>query len=696
MAEKNSEISRRAFLQVAGGTAMAVGTDAVAHAWEAGGTSQPSAESPAGKKIFDLGQLKWKLSGFAPYLWKIKGQPNLDHSDDAEVRTIDAPVPGSVQLALLRARIIPDWNIALNARAAEWVENRDWVYQTEIPNEWLQKGNRLWLRCAGLDYAGNILLNGRTVLPFKGSFAPYEVDLKPFLKPTGNVLQIWFQTPPRWLGEFGYTSQMTEWKVRFNYYWDWTSRLVQTGIWDKITLEAVDGGEILDVKSAASVDIESKQGKLRLNAQATGGSSVYVALRDGDRIIREETVPVKKASEISWDHLPVELWWPNGMGAQPLYTVQIRLLDQQQQILDTRDVRVGFRHVEWKRTQGAPDHAWPYLCVVNGKPVFLFGVNWTPIRPNFADLVEEDYRKRVTLYRDLNMTMLRVWGGAFLEKQWFYDFCDEMGLLVWQEFPLSSSGLDNYPPDDPVSIEQVASFARSYIQRIHHHPCLVLWGGGNELLDNRAGHESAQPAYTIRKHPMVVKLGEIVKKEDPQHDYVATAPFGPVGGFTPESTGKNQHWDVHGPYNVDGPVTGAWTELWKRDDAMFHSEMGAPSASPAELIRRFCGDLNPMPGTHDNLLWNRQPWWVDWQTFIDEKGHQPATLEEYVAWTQQRQGDALAVALTIVKSRFPACGGIVLWMGHDAFPCTANLSVVDFDGNPKPAALRLKEIMKQG
>lgn len=447
---------------------MAVGTDAAAHAWEAGGAGQPTAESPAGKKVFDLGQLQWKLSGFAPYLWKIKGLPNLDRADDAEVRTIDAPVPGSVQLALLRARIIPDWNIALNARAAEWVENRDWVYQTDIPDEWIQKGNHLWLRCAGLDYAGNILLNGRTVLPFKGSFIPYEVDLKPYLKPTGNVLQIWFQTPPRWLGEFGYTSQMTEWKVRFNYYWDWTSRLVQTGIWDKITLEAVDAGEILDVKSAASVDIESKQGKLRLNTRATGGSSVYVALRDGDRIIREETVSVKKASEISWDHLPIELWWPNGMGAQPLYTVEIRLLDQQQQVLDARDTRVGFRHVEWKHTQGAPDHAWPYLCVVNGKPVFLFGVNWTPIRPNFADLVEEDYRKRVTLYRDLGMTMLRVWGGAFLEKQWFYDFCDEMGLLVWQEFPLSSSGLDNYPPDDPASIS--SSLALMLIDNLRRFP----------------------------------------------------------------------------------------------------------------------------------------------------------------------------------------------------------------------------------
>jgi beta-mannosidase len=681
---------------MAGASALAMGTAPAALGWNNGGQAGEFALSPAGKKVHDLGELKWRLAGFAPYLWKIKNLPNLEHAADAEVNLMDAPVPGSVQLALLRAHVLEDWNVGLNARGAEWVENRDWIYQTDLPDEWVQRGKQIWLRCAGLDYVGSILLNGVTVLPFKGSFVPYEADLKPYVKPTGNVLQIWFQPPPRWLGEFGYTSQMKEWKPRFNYYWDWTSRLVQAGIWDRITLEAVDGGEIVHVKSTASVDVDSKRGALRLEMETAGGKYLHVAIKESGRVVREETIGTgKRNTHISWDQVPVELWWPAGMGNQQLYELEIRLLDEQHQQLDSREMRIGFRHVEWKRTQGAPDHAYPYLCVVNGKPVFLYGVNWTPIRPNFADLVEEDYRKRVTLYRELGMNMLRVWGGAFLERHWFYDLCDEKGLLVWQEFPLSSSGLENYPPDDQASIDQVAAFARSYIQRIHHHASLVLWGGGNELLDNLAGHESAEPSYTIRKHPMVVKLGEIVKSEDGQHDYVPTAPFGPVGGFTPETTGKGKHWDVHGPYDVDGPVSGAWAELWKRDDAMFHSEMGAPSASSVEIIRRFSGSLDPMPATHENLLWNRQPWWVAWDKFVEEKGRIPGSLEEYVDWSQQRQSDALAIALTVAKTRFPACGGLILWMGHDAFPCTANLSIVDFDGNPKPAALKLKEIMQK-
>lgn len=173
-----------------------------------------------------------------------------------------------------------------------------------------------------------------------------------------------------------------------------------------------------------------------------------------------------------------------------------------------------------------------------------------------------------------------------------------------------------------------------------------------------------------------------------------TAPFGPVGTFTRESVGKQEHWDVHGPYILNGPISGEWTELWKMDDAMFHSETGCSGASPVEIIRRYRGNLKDWPATHSNPLWNRQPWWVEWDKYVQEKGHEPANLEEYVAWSQQRQADALGVALTLTKVRFPACGGLVLWMGHDAFPCTANLSILDFDGNPKPAAIQIREILR--
>jgi beta-mannosidase len=383
------------------------------------------------------------------------------------------------------------------------------------------------------------------------------------------------------------------------------------------------------------------------------------------------------------------------MGTQHLYDLDINLLDEREQLLDSKTLRVGFRNIEWKRTQGAADRAYPYLCLVNGKEVFLFGVNWTPIRPNFADLQEADYLKRIALYQEIGVNVLRVWGGGFLERQWFYDLCDEKGLLVWQEFPVSSSGLDNFPPDDKTSIEQLSAIARSYIERIQHHASLFLWCGGNELEDNRAGRESAQPTLTIGDHPLVVSLGEIVRTEDPGRCYLPTAPYGPVGSFTLSTCGKQQHWDVHGPYVIEGSVDGEWADLWKHDDAMFHSETGCPSTSSADIIRRFKGDLSEVPGTHSNQLWNRQPWWIEWPKFVEERKREPASLDEFVSWSQKRQADALAIAVSTAKMRFPACGGLILWMGHDSFPCTANTSIVDFDGNPKPAALAIQAILRK-
>lgn len=633
MSQQQPEITRREFLQIAGATALTLGAPSVADAFTGGkGVDGDVAKSSLAKTVYDLGQMKWQLCGFTPFLWSIDRLTDIRNAPDAEIGPIDAPVPGSVQKALLQAGVIQDWNVGLNAREVEWVENRDWVYQTQLPDEWVREGTHAWLRCAGLDYAGNILLNGVSVLAFKGSFTPYEIDLKPHLKPSGNLLQIWFKLSPCWLGKFGYTSQVKEWKPRFNYYWDWISRLVQIGIWDKITLEIVYSAEILGVKCLSGASLESREGNLHLSMATMGGKYLRATLKDGNRILREQTVVIgNEATELLWDKLSVELWWPSGLGNQRLYSLGVQLLDEQKQLLDSRDLRVGFRHVEWKRTQGAPEIAPPYLCVVNGKEIFLFGVNWTPIRPNFADLQEEDYRKRITVYQDIGVNMLRVWGGGFLERQSFYDLCDEKGLLIWQEFPLCSSGLDNYPPDDEKTIQQMSGFAESYIQRIQHHPCLFLWCGGNELEDNRVGHASAQPTLTIGQHPLIIRLGDIVRKDDPGRSFLPTAPYGPVGTFARNSCGKQEHWDVHGPYKLDGPVDGAWSDLWQHDDAMFHSEIGAPSTSSGEIIRRFKGDLKEVPGTHTNPLWNRQPWWVDWPIFAQEKRHEPASLEEFVA-----------------------------------------------------------------
>ncbi len=646
------------------------------------------------KTQHDLSQLEWKLSGWIPELWRMDQTMEIGASPNAEVPAIPARVPGSVQHALREAGILPDWNVGLNYRLCEWVENRHWIYEARIPDEWLQSGLTYRLRCLGLDYCGEVRLNGQLVSEFCGSHVPYTFDLTPHLQEKDNVLRIIFTAPPRWLGQFGYTSKMKEWKVRFNYTWDWTARLVQTGIWDSLFIEVTDGREISDFRCVTILDLAESVGFLRTSGHVPDDDDLRVLtnLSLHGTLIAQDEIPTSEFNSIGvrWVELLVEPWWPNMHGEQPVYDLTCMLLDKVNNVLDKVTRRVGFKHVEWTPCEGAPENADPWICTVNGKPIFLQGINWVPLLPNFADVTEADYRKLLELYKDLGLNILRVWGGAVLERQCFYDMCDELGIMVWQEFPLSSSGVDNYPPDDEKSVDEMAAIAETYVARRGHHVSLLVWSGGNELmyLDGRPVDSS---------HPMIARLQQVVEANDPIHRFMPTSASGPTEWVTDETRGKGLHWDVHGPWKAEGNLDEQWTDYWSRDDALFRSETGAPSCSSAEIIRRYADDLDPMPATPENPLWRRTSvWWIEWAQFVNEVGREPESLEEYVDWQQARQAKALSIAAKACKDRFPACGGIILWMGHDCFPCTANTAIIDFDGQPKPAALALKAIYRHG
>jgi beta-mannosidase len=604
------------------------------------------------------------------------------------VPPIPARVPGSVQGALRAAGRVPDWNVGVNARACEWVENRHWMYRVRLPDEWFGAPAQFRLECLGLDYAGWVYVNGREAGSFHGAHVPHVFEVTPYLNPTGNVLEIVFDLPPRWLGQFGYTSQMTEWKTRFNYTWDWVPRLVQIGIWDSISLVAVAGGEICDLQCSADANPHRRTGILRLAATVAGASGyrVHVQLERNGAVIRAETRAAADVERgLTWDDLAVELWWPNLEGAQPLYSVTCRLLDADSREHDRQERRVGFRRVEWKPCDGASPEADPWVCVVNGRPVFLQGVNFPPLRATFADLTLADYRARLSQYRDLGLNLFRINGCQFLERAWFYDLCDEMGLLVWQDFPITSSGIENWPPEDENSIEAMAQIARSYIMRRKHHAALVLWSGGNELCGDLEGRKIGIGKPCGLDHPMLRRLQQVVVQCDPGRRFIPTSPSGPLFSARPENFGKGLHWDVH-----DGgsslPIAEA-EAYWAADDALFRSEVYCAGASSAELIRKYAGDFQTFPPTADNPYWSRiTVWWLDWQKLIALHGRQPRDLAEYVAWSQENQAHMMGREMQVCKSRFPRCGGVLMWSGHDTFPLAINTSLIDFDGHLKPVA----------
>ncbi len=633
---------------------------------------------------FTLNDLSWTLTGSHPDYWRLRQSMETGLPTEPQYGPYPAQVPGSVQHALLSAGVIPDWTVGDHALACEWVENRHWSFAATLPDDWLA-GHRAWsLRCDGLDHAGWVRLNGREVGNFRGAYTPHVFDLEPFLRESGNTLQIIFDLPPRWQGQFGFTSRMTEPKPRFNYTWDWQPRLVQVGVWDRLRLIAKAAPQLEGLEVATDFD---GTGSLRVRAILHGAEAVRLTLeRDGVSRWRETLTATAIGAGVERRGLAVSPWLPNGMGEATLYTLRLELLDAAGTTVGTELRQVGFRSVAWQPCASAPPAADPWICQINGHPIFLQGVNWTPIRATFADLPDAEYEKRVMLYRDLGANVLRLWGGGFPERDIFFDLCDRLGLFVWVEFPLSSSGHENLPPDEPEAVERFAAIATHYVRRLRHHPCVLLWGGGNEL--QQPGNRPCDGS-----EPLLRRFRDIVAELDARRLFVPTSASGPREFGDRAEFGKGLHWDTHGPWRSEGSLATWWNPYWEEDDALLRSEVGAPGASPAALIRCHAGNLKPFPCGLDNPLWGQPvPWWNDWRHFIDENGREPADLEEYVAWSQRRQADCLRHAAACCKRRFPRCGGFIVWMGHDSFPMAANTSIIDFDGNPKPAWHALREV----
>jgi beta-mannosidase len=622
----------------------------------------------------------------------------------AMIGPVPARVPGSVQQALLEAGQLPDWTIGLNSNACEWVENRHWAFQTTLPLSTCTAPGQKLLHAAGLDHAGRIFLGQTEIATFASAHESHTFDLTaaiaaqlPTAPAHGLTLSILFTDPPRYLGQIGHTSQMRDAKPRFYYVWDWVIRLVQIGISDSLTLETRPAAAIDSLRAYTDVSAQTEltaTGQVHVElsvANAAPTDTLRLELLDGDTLLTATTAPASTRN-LTLTAPDITLWQPIGAGQQKLYTLRTTLITSAgPQHTLTR--RLGFRKVTWEACEGAPASAEPWLLNVNGRRHFIYGANWVPIRTNFADVTEADYRKFLQAYADHGFNFLRVWGGATLERDIFFDLCDELGLMVWQEFPYSSSGLDNWTPDDPQAVAQAARIAESYIRRRQHHASLIMWCGGNELQWGDKDKLTGGGIPLGYDHPPIAAMKRICDTLDPTRRFVPTSSSGPSFLGNESDFGKGMHHDVHGPWNIPGTFA-EWQKYWAADDALIRSEVGVPGASSAEVIEAYCNGQS-LPGDGTNPLWRHVcTWWFQWKPYLAAGGN-PQSLQDFVTWSQKRQADGLSVALRACLGRFPRCGGFIIWMGHDCFPCPINTAIFDWHAQPKPAATALAAIVRE-
>jgi len=649
-------------------------------------------------KTIDLTQLDWQWLGWRPWTWKLRASMETGLQLRSDLGPIAAVLPGTVQEALRREGVLDDWLVGLNSRACEWVEHRHWELFTKLSADDVAGARRIVLDANGLDHSGWILVDAQEVASFSGVLTPTLIDLTEYLSDgQDHFLSIVFDEPPAEQGQIGFTSLSKHFKPRYNYSWDWCPRLVPIGVWGHLRLTADIASEfrVAKVWTDLSEDLQAGLMSITLSYESDApepGLTVRATLRHGDAVVVSEEVSVTGGTE-EWriEGFQVSPWWPNGEGPAKLYELTVELIAHGGEVLLTDRRRVGFRHVRWVPCEGAPEDAMPWICEVNGKPIFLQGVNWSPVRVAYPDTQDEEYRQRVELYREMGCNLLRVWGGAYLGTEAFFQACDGAGILVWQEFPLSSSGIDNWPPEDPDVIERLQVIARSYIGRRAHHPSLLMWCGGNELQGSMDGGKTGGGLPARPDHPCLAAFAEVVRDEDPTRRFLHTSASGPRFNADASEFGMGVNHEVHGPWGFDGNMAG-FKEYWRGDDALFRAEVGVPGACDVDLIKRYYPDGAWWPPT--NETWAHSClWWLMWDQYEHLTDRDPdEALAEYVERTQANQAEGYAFAARMCKQRFPRCGGFVIWHGHDCYPCAVNNSVIDVEGKPKPAYYALKEV----
>lgn len=618
----------------------------------------------------------WEVKGFWP------GEPLWTKSVESTVQRrgvtpwMKANVPGGVHKALENAGLIADPDYGMNSLLCEWVEHRWWVYRTFFDTPDHQ--GRIFLRFDGVDDECHILLNGTEVAAHQGMYEPILCDVTGLLrKGEANQLLVILTEPPREQGQIGWTSKTFTQKARFGYKWDFCTHLVNIGLWRGVYLLCTGSARIDN--TCVTSDVQSGTGLVHVQARIAGESTgAMVKLYRLGQLLQAHTVrfdsPWDPQLDLTLKVEKPELWWPNGMGEQPLYAVEIALDGDS----DSRTVYTGIRSLKYTRCEGADAHALPYAPVINGKRVYLRGVNMTPLNHRYGDVTREDYQHMFDKMVHMNVNTVRVWGGGLIETETFYELADANGILVWQEFIQSSSGIDNMPAHDRAFLKLLEDNSRAAILEKRNHVSLTWWSGGNELAD-----ANFRPITTGDEN--IYMLSRLVQQLDPQRLFLPSSPSGPSFGLDTD----DGHHDVHGNWQYDG-VEEHYTK-YNLSDSMLQSEFGADGMASVYQLKKVLPeeDYGVYSMQEHCTLRHHGEWW---ETLLKRDiplfGDIASLSHPMAAWvgvSQLIQAEALRYIVASNRQRRGQNCGSIIWQINEPFPNVSCTNLVEYYGHPKMA-----------
>lgn len=599
---------------------------------------------------------------------------------------VAATVPGCVHTDLLSAGLIDDPDVGTAEDDQHWIARSAWRYSTSFVWD-RDEGGHVDLVCEGLDTVAQVRLNGQLVAETHNMHRTYRFPVGDLLLGGENHLEIRFtsvydqaEAVRREVGELpaGYpTPYPYVRKMACNFGWDWGPQLTTAGIWRPISLESWADARIAAVRPRttltdgtgeveAHVELEAAtETDLRLRATIAGRSVITDVTADGGVVAVE--VPA------------VQRWWPVGLGEPRLYDLEVELVGADDEVLDARSCRIGFRTVEIAEEPDELGSRW--TLVINGQRVPARGYNWIPDDVFPTEVDRARYERRIDQAVAGNANILRVWGGGIYEADDFYDVCDERGILVWQDFLFACAA---YPETDDYVLE-VEAEARDVVSRLASHPSLVLWNANNE---STWGYHDWGWQEVLQGRPWGARyyaeiLPSVVAELDPTRPYLIGSPSSGSLEADPndDRVGVQHLWDV-------------WNEVdyvhYRDHPSSFVAEMGWCAPPTWATLRRGVpeGELspsNPVVEHHqraeDGLMKLSRGLAAHFPP-IDDPDDWHFLLQVVQARSQQLGADHLR--------SLERCSGVIVWQLNDCWP-VMSWAAVDGDERCKPLWYALRD-----
>lgn len=635
---------------------------------------------------------------FLHHNWRLKiiKSPDSKSVIPREIRNkwIPAAVPGTIHTDLFRGGIIRDPFQERNEFNLEWVSGNDCIYSTKFNYPEIEnKKSLIKLVFEGIDTIADIYLNHRHLGRTENMFLKYEFNVSQILRPNGNILELHFKSPVRTSQETAKkyskstsldSSRVYIRKAQYSFGWDWGPTYPTSGIWRSVYLLSEDKAAIIRINfDTEKISSQSADVKISFEVYLYTKKvlKALVSLSHNDKEFVQEMI-VKDQSEynLKFRITDPELWWPNGLGKQNLYELNIRLIDDKGKILDKKSRKVGIRKID---LQQRDRNKAIFRFKINSRPIYIRGMNWIPADSFLPRVSKNKYRKLLTLAKNANANMIRVWGGGIYEDDDFYDLCDELGLLVWQDFMFACA---NYP-EDIHFINSVSREITQNVERLMNHPSIAVWCGNNEneWIWYRVYGKSYKemPGYKIF-HELIP---ELLKSTETSIPYRPTSPFGEEDDPNSQNSGNTHQWDIWSNW-ID------YTQV-KNDHSLFVTEFGFQAPANIDTLK------SVVPAAKRNIqsdvfeYYNKQ---IEGPEKVIRflTAHLPLITkwEDFVYLAQLNQGLALKECIEHWRTNNKRTNGSIIWQLNDCWPVTS-WSLIDSDIKPKISYFFVKNVFSK-